>query len=137
MDRRVVALVASLGAAVFTGCGSSQNCTATPYVVTLTPASGTADHNAAPPGNQIQFSMAGTGGQIPAGCPAVGDPLAGASWKESDPTDVHITFDPEATGITRAVAVCVNATPGATTLTGTLSEGDFLTGSGTAQVTCK
>jgi hypothetical protein len=101
-----------------------QNCNAT--VLTISPAAGTADHTAMPPGNQVSFSGME---QYPSGCeqPQV-LPLLG--WSTSDTTNTSIISGPSNPG----VATCLNATSQPATITGSLPDGSL---KGTATLTCK
>jgi hypothetical protein len=114
--------------AALTGCGASRDCTPTPLVVTVSPATAIADHAAAATGNQVQFSLTTTGGQVPSGCAQTALSVT-PMWKDSDPTDVQF-------GNANGLATCVNATSGATTVTVTASSGSA-GGTGTAQLTCR
>ena len=115
-------------ALLLSSCGTSvHDCTPTPLVVTVSPASATADHTAAPPANQVQFAANVSGGTVPSGCavPAVAMQL---QWAVADTTDVSF-------GSTNGLATCVNATSGTTTVTATARQGNAQ-GSGTATLTC-
>jgi len=81
---------------VCTGCGgsSTNNCLITANVV---PASAISDHNAAPPGNQVQFSTSST---VSGNCPLIADTLG--SWSTSDPGNTSISG--------AGLATCLSAT---------------------------
>jgi hypothetical protein len=113
------ALLALAGVcALLSGCavgGNGSEC-ALGYDFSTSPASATADHAAAPPGNQQQFTS-GLAPTAPAGCPvpqwvARVDP----AWSSSDPIDIQISSADDATNGT---AVCLGPTDGAATLTAT------------------
>ena len=78
------------------GCGGStrNNCVITANV---TPASAIADHLAASPGNQVQFSTSST---VSGNCPLIPDTLG--AWSTSDPGNTSIS----GTGL----ATCLSAT---------------------------
>jgi hypothetical protein len=78
------------------GCGgsSNNNCTITAIV---TPASAIADHNAASPGNQIQFSTSST---VSGNCPLTPDTLG--TWSTSDPGNTSTSSS--------GLATCLSAT---------------------------
>jgi hypothetical protein len=81
---------------VMGGCGgAAQNsCTITANVV---PASATADHTLAAPGNQVQFTAQG---DAVGNCPLAPDTLG--TWSTSDPTNVAINQ--------QGLATCLGAT---------------------------
>jgi hypothetical protein len=112
-----------VGFAVASGCGgesATQKCELT-IVTTVAPASATANHSAAPPGNQVQF-VETDAPTAPAGCavPAwiVRDFPA---WSNPDPIDITISSADDATN---GAAVCKGATAGAVTLTSTMNPGN-------------
>jgi len=106
------------------GCGSNPNpCVYGTSISILSdtnhvPVTGSADHSAAPPGNQFQFRAEGSA-YIVSGdhcaVPAVIGPV-NLNWTSSDPTDV--TMD-SSDSDTNGTATCVNATTGSVTVTGT------------------
>ena len=81
---------------LISGCGSSmQNgCTITANVA---PASATADHTLAPPGNQVQFTAQSS---AVGNCPLAPDTLG--TWSTSDTTNTSINQ--------QGLATCLNAT---------------------------
>lgn len=103
---------------------NNQNCK--PIALTISPASGSADHTAVAPGNQVQFSGME---QYPSGC-AQPQVLPTLQWTTSDTTNTSIPAGPS----NPAVATCVNTTPQAATITGSLPDGSL---KGTATLTCK
>ncbi len=115
-------LVGSFSAAVAAcGCGGNGtiggNCSLS-TVIAVSPASATANHASAPPGNQVQFIGIGRY-TAPPGCavPALSW-IAYATWLNSDPTNIQIS---SASDSTNGTAVCKAATNGAETLTGTFT----------------
>jgi hypothetical protein len=99
------------------GCGAaSPNCTLTPELG-LSPASATANHAAAAPGNQQKFTAdeGFTTAQAGCGVPQI-VALVYPAWTVSDPLDVTIS---SAQDQTNGLAKCVNATAGPVTLTAT------------------
>ena len=87
--------------------GSSNTCVINSDV---TPSTATADHSAAAPGNQVQFSVTGS---VKGNCPLTTDSVG--VWSTSDPTNTTISNqDP-----TRGLATCLNGTPAAVTITNT------------------
>lgn len=109
----LLAVVAGLA-----GCGTAPPCTST-YVLTVAPQSGTADHLAAPPGNQVHFQ--GMARAVASG-PSCAVPalvyVEYANWANPDPTDIKIS---SAGDSSNGTAVCLGTTKGAVTLTGTFS----------------
>jgi hypothetical protein len=113
-----------LASAQLSGCGSNPNpCVygTSISILSLTnhvPVTGSADHSAAPPGNQFQFRAEG-GSYVVSGdhcaVPAVVGPVD-LNWTSSDPKDV--TMDSSA-GETNGTATCLNATSSSVTVTGT------------------
>jgi hypothetical protein len=114
-------LLVLAGCSVFlAGCGAaSPDCTLS-YVLEVSPATATANHSAAPPGNQQQFRAlsqptAGPGCAIPAyGVEAL--PV----WTNPDPLAISIS---SAQNQTNGLATCLTATDGAVTLTATVGTG--------------
>lgn len=90
------------GAAV-EGCGSStqNSCTIT---ANISPASATADHALAPPGNQVQFTKQSS---VSGNCPLVPDVLG--TWATSDTTNTSIDQ--------QGLATCLSATSTPATIT--------------------
>jgi len=107
---------------VFTGCGASTPSVSCSYAynVVVSPVNGSADHMALAPGNQIQFEGVGYGTASPSSCPAPTDlrRLEYAAWLNPDTADIQIS---SANDATNGTAICLNATKGAVTLTGTFA----------------
>ena len=126
-----VALLPLAGCSAATG----TDCNSAPLVYNITPASGTANHIAAAPGNQVKFTALESV-NYPAGydCPIpsfVFTPFG--LFTSSDP--INVTID-SSQGPTNGVATCVGATNGPVTLTATSSTGtSSLTA--TATLTCQ
>ena len=128
MDPRTGLLAALL---ILCGCGNPP-CNTT-WGVEVSPTSATANHTAAPPGNQTQFigvasPVARAGCAIPA--------LAArqfATWSNPDPAAIQIS---SAFDTTNGLAVCKAATNGAVTLTGTFTEHLPSSVTKTVQLTC-
>ena len=64
----------------------------------IAPATATADHAAAAPGNEVQFSLTST---VEGNCPMIPDRIG--EWSTSDPASTMIS--------TKGLATCANATP--------------------------
>ena len=96
MKTSILFLAATLLSVCWIGCGgsSSNDCVITANVV---PASAIADHSAASPGNQVQFSTSST---VSGNCPLIPDTLG--TWSTSDPGNTSIS----GTGL----AACLSAT---------------------------
>jgi hypothetical protein len=111
------------------GCGASlanSNCPSTIPLV-LSPANATADHTAAPPGNQVSFGASAPSAGV--GC-AVNDAIATPpDCSVSDTTDVSVA---ETTG----VATCLHATSEAVTVSDKIQIGVQRV-SGSTMLTCK
>lgn len=86
----VMALCASFGATCNTNTA-------------ILPAHATADHKAAVPGNQVQFSLSST---VEGNCPLIPDRMG--EWSSSDPASVTIS--------NQGLATCLNATPAPVTI---------------------
>jgi hypothetical protein len=87
-------------------CGGYANtCTVNAAV---SPTSGTVDHSATAPGNQVQFSIKST---VTGNCPLVAD--QGGTWSTSD--SVNTTISNQAP--TQGLATCLNATSSPVTIT--------------------
>lgn len=103
------------------GCGgsSSNSCFITAIV---TPASATADHNAASPGNQVQFSTSST---VSGNCPLIADTLG--TWSTSDPGNTSIS------GAGLATCLSATTTPATISNSGTVRGRKFTS----ATLTCR
>src|ERR1700674_5748094 len=89
-----------LSALIATCCGtSSDTCVITTGIA---PQNATADHSAAAPGNEVQFSLSSS---VKGNCPLSPD-LVGV-WSTTDP--VNTTISNQAP--TQGLATCLNATP--------------------------
>ena len=113
-------LIALFGCVLFlAGCGAAPNpgpqCDPS-LQLRVTPAAATADHQAMPPGNQVQFSSV-EGDGIVSGCPINNVlRLAHPIWTNPAPLDLTISSAQDATNGT---AVCMSSTDGPVTLTAT------------------
>ena len=114
-------LVGGLFCALLFSCGgrttvSGSSCPITPFVV---PSTATANHMAAPPGNEVQFS---TSFKVngPGICPLI---VTAGSWTTSDAVNTSISNQPA----TQGLATCLNATPSPATIgyTGEISGQPF------------
>jgi len=120
-------------AGVLCGCAASgsTSCNDT-LVFGVGPKSGTANHSAASPGNEQQF----TATEALTAAPGCAVPqfieLVYPAWTSSDPVDVTVS---SARGPTNGLATCVNATLAPVTLTAT--EGSGATAqTGSVTMTC-
>jgi hypothetical protein len=106
-------------------CGdiSSDRCVVT---TAIAPLNATADHNAAAPGNEVQFSLSST---VKDTCPLIPD-FVGV-WSTSDPVNTSISNQAS----TQELATCLSATP----RRATMSNSGTVTGKGYPSVTlvCK
>ena len=111
--RPIAALILACG--LLAGCdamtsssttGGSSTCTITAIV---SPATATADHTVAAPGNQVTFTASST---VTGNCPLTPDTLG--SWSTSDPTNTTVTANSQSP--TQAVATCRNVTPAPATI---------------------
>jgi len=124
--------------AALTGCGghsSTPDCTVNSF--NISPATATADHLAAPPGNQVQFFGFDAINTLPPGCSTVAVTQAARidlKWVVSDPVNVAIG---NTQGVDYGLATCNNATAGAVTITATGPNARNATIAGTATLTCK
>ena len=114
-------LAGMLFCALLLSCGgvtsvSGGGCSITASVV---PSTATANHTAAPPGNQVQFSTSSKANG-PGICPLF---VIGGSWTTSDPVNTSISNQPA----TQGLATCLNATPSPATIgyTGEISGQPF------------
>ena len=121
-----------LGLIVAVGCGGTADCG--PVGVSVSPSTATADHTAAPPGNQQQF-FATNNFPLKQGCVAITAAiLNNVTWSTSDPGDVSIS---NTQGSTYGVATCINAVSSPVTITATQPRQGGGTFTGTASLTCK
>ena len=120
------ALLLSLAAA---GCGGSSSHDCNMTGISISPASGSANHSAAAPGNQQQFMASPV---LPQGCVPPPLPFGFATWSVSDPVNVSIS---NAKDQTNGVATCNGATAGAITVTASTAVANG-TVTGMAKLTC-
>jgi hypothetical protein len=120
-------LVSLAGACAFLtlgcSCGSNPDCSK--YSIAINPASATADHAAAAPGNQAQFFVQYT--NVPSGC-SFSQVVPQADWSVSDTTDISISSAKDGTNGT---ATCMQATGSAAKVTAS-----YQGKTATAQLTC-
>jgi hypothetical protein len=126
-------VIAALACTLLAGCdtmtgsnsGPGTSCTITAAVI---PATATADHSLAVPGNQVQFSASST---VTGNCPLIADQLG--SWSTSDPVKTALTTSTQTP--TQTVATCHDATstPATISYSGTVRGHSFAT----ATLTCK
>ena len=109
--KQILLLAGVVALGCIAGCGGSMNtCSVS---ASVTPANATANHAAAAPGNQVQFSIAST---VTGNCPLIPDAIG--TWSTSDP--VHTSISNQAG--TQGLATCVSATtiPATISTTGTV-----------------
>lgn len=128
MNRLEIAVLL-LACLLLAGCGSSSgsNCPAI-IAMLVTPASATAEHSAAPPGNQVLFSS--TAPSAGKGCSVNDELVSTPEWTSSDPADVQFS------STVNGLATCLNATSAPVTVTVTAIYG-IQHGEGTAQLACQ
>ncbi|HEY6968831.1 MAG TPA: hypothetical protein VJA94_06495 [Candidatus Angelobacter sp.] len=98
----------------------------------VAPQTATADHSAAPPGNQISFVALD---MPPASCPPTpGAPRLDLTWSVSDPGNVTIG---NTQGVDYGVATCKNASANPATVTAAGTNKLKMPINGTASLTCK
>jgi hypothetical protein len=112
-------LAAMLSWLMVASCGGYGNTTCT-ISAAITPATATADHTLAPPGNQAQFSLTSS---VKGNCPYIADSIG--VWSSSDPTNVPIS--------SQGLATC-NAATSATISNSSTVRGHAFT---SATLTCK
>ncbi len=113
------------------GCGGSPNCDL-PDVVSVSPASATADHGAEAPGGRQRFMETSAPNTTVPGCPVPAHILLlQPNWTVSDPLHVSIS---SAKDDTNGLAICLGATQGAATI---VAVGTGTVPSRTATLTCK
>lgn len=123
--------------AAMAGCGgrgNPPNCIV--GSLNVTPATATANHVSASPGNQAQFFGTDATNLLPAGCvsPAITQAMRNdLKWTTSDPANVSIG---NTVGVNYGLATCNNATAAAVTITATGPNGNNDTIAGTAKLTC-
>ena len=123
----VVGLAGTTAGGMLTGCGAAPqtkiNCTLTQGVL---PATATADHTAASPGDQQAFNVGYLAAPAGCGVPAIVVPPQAFVWVSSDPINAPISN----AAATAGVATCVGAT------TATISTNP-VNSIATATLTCK
>jgi hypothetical protein len=119
--RQLALFCLCLGLPLLTTCGGYSNsmCSITANII---PASATADHSLAPPGNQAQFSLQSS---VSGNCPLIPDKVG--DWSTSDMTSTSIDGN--------GLATCTGATSTAATISnsGTIRGKPFTS----ATLTCK
>jgi hypothetical protein len=114
------------------GCGGKSQVDCTPLDLGVSPQTATADHAAAPPGNQASF-IAFNG--LRPGCPPTPGPIrTDVKWSVSDTVNTKIG---NTLNVDYGVATCINATPSPVTVTATGTNGLGATITGTATLACK
>jgi hypothetical protein len=139
-DLRTVVLVSAIAsmAAALAGCGTAASCSGG-NVVEVSPAVATADHMAAAPGDQQQFSAYSSfkPSATSTGC-AIPQVIAKLTptWTVSDPTNVRISSAQDATN---GLATCLGTTKSPVTVSaiGTPASGGPSQTLATATLTCK
>jgi hypothetical protein len=99
-------LLGLLSCVFLASCGWYGNTCA--ITAAVTPSSGTADHSAIAPGNQVQFSIKST---VTGNCPLVADKVG--TWSTSDPANTTISNSAPNQGL----AICINVTSSPATIT--------------------
>jgi len=97
----------TLSCVLLNSCATSTNNRCV-VVATITPPVASSDHTAAPPANQVQFSLSS---KVQGNCPLTADKLG--NWSTSDPANTAISSQPNSYG----VATCINATSTPATIT--------------------
>lgn len=134
--RRVVWLC--VGVVLLTGCaaGGDPSSKQQPFCVlalSVSPQSGSADHMAAAPGNQVKFGAAyGPTEQSSCKLPTV--LVTNATWTSSDPVDVQVSSAP---GDPNGLATCLSATSAPLTVTASYTPTGAAAVSGTAAISCR
>ncbi len=116
------------------GRGNPPNCIV--GSLNISPATATANHVSASPGNQAQFFGTDATNLLPAGCVSVAITQAmrtDLKWATSDPASVSIG---NTAGVNYGLATCNNATAAAVTITATGPNANNNTIAGTAKLTC-
>ena len=113
------------------GCGGKSTTMCKINSINVFPATATANHTAASPGNMQHFDAFIA--SEPAGCVFTQSNLTTATWSVSDTTNISISNVHDATNGT---ATCHGTTVGAVTVTATVPAGDGSNVSNTASLTC-
>ena len=106
--RAVVPAVFIIVSLTLSSCGYGTNTCL--IVANVTPATATADHTAAPPGNEAQFRLSS---QVSGNCPLVEDTLG--VWSTSDSVNTSLTTIQAQPG-NNVTATCLGATSGPATI---------------------
>jgi len=118
------------------GCGGKSSPPQVDCTIALgldvIPQSGTADHAAAAPGNQVPFF--GADSTRPGCIPTPGPLRTDLKWSVSDTVDTKIG---NTLNVDYGVATCINATPAPVTVTATGTNRLGATITGTGALTCK
>ena len=116
----------ALSCALTVACGTSPNNNACVVNTAVTPTSGTADHIAAAPGDQVQFLLSSS---VKGNCPLIAD--FGGVWSTSDSVNTTISNEAASPGL----ATCLHAT----TTPATIRNSSIVTGHPypTATLTCR
>ncbi len=106
--RAVVLAVFMIVPLALSSCGYGTNTCA--ISASVTPATATADHTVAPPGNEAQFRLSS---QVTGNCPLVPD--SQGVWSTSDPVNTSLTAIQAQPG-NNVTATCLGATSGPVTI---------------------
>jgi hypothetical protein len=132
LQSRLLLAISTLGCFAIFGCGGNTTTTGCKILaINVSPATATADHAAAPPGNTQHFNAFIA--KVPPGCSFITGNIFNAVWSVSDPVNVSIS---NAQDSTRGNATCKAATTGAVTVTATAPAGDGTNVTNTASLTC-
>src|SRR5215467_3544492 len=107
-QRYLLLALSTLGCLAVLGCGghtTNEGCKI--LSINVSPATSTADHTAAPPGNTQHFDA--FIGSVPQGCSFITGNLFNAVWSISDTVNVSVS---NAQDSTRGNATCKGATAG-------------------------
>lgn len=91
--RTIGLFLAIVVAALALNCGTIANSDQCLITAAIVPPAGTADHAAASPGNEVQFSLTSS---VKGNCPLVAD--RGGTWSTSDPANTAISNQPGTEG---------------------------------------
>jgi hypothetical protein len=114
------------------GCGGTAKVDCTPLALGVSPQSGSADHAAAAPGNQVSYVAANA--TRPGCIPQPGPLRTDLKWSVSDTVNTKIG---NTLNVDYGVATCINATPAPVTVSASGTNGAGGTITGTATLTCK
>lgn len=130
--RKAAAVLATVVCLLVIGCGGSpQNASCAITAIHISPATATADHAAASPGNSQHFDAFVSSASN--GCSLQLSALTNATWTLSDAVNAEVGNQQN---VNYGTATCINAAPAPITVAATVPAGNGSNVNATATLTC-